>query len=385
MDEKGLEAKKHFAGEKKPSMKRRDDYNDYQGRRMYMITIETEGRKPLLGKVVGNPEAPRGSAEGPQLVPSELGRAVDEEWWGISRYYPQITVVALQLMPDHLHGILFVREHLPVPLGQVIRGFKTGCNRAWRTIGGFVAAQPQPTTHGEGTAPQGKAEAAQRPQGEGTAPQGAAGTQEVVQPWTQGPAVPGQTFCPLFARGFNDLILKGEKGLENWKHYLADNPRRLLMKRAKPEWLRPFFGLKIGAYTFNGIGNRELLMRPRLFVRISRRVEGELLAKTVNGYLQQAEKGTVLVSPSISPGEKQTMREAFNRHLPTIVVMANGFTPLSKPHGEQFEACAEGRLLMLAGWEHTNERITLTKPLCEQLNLMALEIENKHTTGPHTI
>lgn len=43
MDEKKREEKKKFAGKKKPSMKRRDDYNDYRGRRIYMITIEVEG------------------------------------------------------------------------------------------------------------------------------------------------------------------------------------------------------------------------------------------------------------------------------------------------------------------------------------------------------
>ena len=44
----------------------------------------------------------------------------------------QIEVKALQMMPDHLHGILFVREQLPVHLGQVISGFKAGCRKAMR-------------------------------------------------------------------------------------------------------------------------------------------------------------------------------------------------------------------------------------------------------------
>ena len=358
-----------------------------------MITIETEGRKPLLGKVVGNPQAPRGSAEGPQLVPTELGKAVAAEWMGIPRYYPQIEVMGLQLMPDHLHGILFVHERIPVPLGQVIRGFKTGCNRALRALqeGTLAAAQPQPTenreSRREGLSQQGLMTAAAQPQptenraqpltasnsGEGF-PYAAA-----VPPQGKAPLTPpqGEPFTPLFARGYNDLVLRDREAFQHWKNYLADNPRRLLMKRAKPEWLRPFFGLKIGAYTFNGIGNRELLTRPMQTVRISRRVVGEQLAATVSGYLQQAEKGVVLVSPAISPGEKQTMREAFNRKLPTIVIMANGFTPLSKPYGEQFDACADGRLLMLSGWEHRNEKTVLTKPQCEQLNLMALEIQAK--------
>lgn len=61
-------------------------------------------------------------------------------------------------------------------------------------------------------------------------------------------------------------------------------------------------------------------------------------------------------------------------HLPIIVVLRNGFTPLSKPKGEQFDACAQGRLLMLSAWAHQNERITLTAFDCQQMNLMALEL-----------
>ena len=68
------------------------------------------------------------------------------------------------------------------------------------------------------------------------------------------------------------------------------------------------------------------------------------------------------------------MRAAFNAGFPTIVIMENGFSQMSKPHGEQFYACAEGRLLMLSPWEHHNEKRKLTSGQCMQMNLMALEI-----------
>ena len=54
--------KKKFAGEKIISMKRRDDHHDYTERRMYMITIEVEGRRQrqrCTHSIVG---ARRGSA-----------------------------------------------------------------------------------------------------------------------------------------------------------------------------------------------------------------------------------------------------------------------------------------------------------------------------------
>ena len=104
--EKQIAATKHFAGEAKPSMKRRDDYNDYSGRRMYMITMEVENRRPLFGKVVGNPDAAAGSVEAPHIELSPLGAAVQAEWQGIPRYYPQIEIMAVQMMPDHMHGIM---------------------------------------------------------------------------------------------------------------------------------------------------------------------------------------------------------------------------------------------------------------------------------------
>lgn len=47
MTDEEFAARKKFAGEKKASMKRRDLHHDYTERRMYMITLETEGRKPL--------------------------------------------------------------------------------------------------------------------------------------------------------------------------------------------------------------------------------------------------------------------------------------------------------------------------------------------------
>ncbi|MBQ7423705.1 MAG: hypothetical protein IJ549_03340 [Prevotella sp.] len=70
------------------------------------------------------------------------------------------------------------------------------------------------------------------------------------------------------------------------------------------------------------------------------------------------------------------MRSAFEAKLPLIVLMENGFTEFSKPTGEQFYACAEGRLLLLAPWEHHSEKRKLTSQQCQELNVMALEIQN---------
>ena len=399
MTEEQIEAKKKYAGEKKASMKRRDDHHDYTERRMYMITLEVEGRKPLFGHLVGNPFAERGSDDEPRIELTPLGKAVQSEWMGIHGYFPQIEVKAVQMMPDHMHGILFVQAPLPVHLGQVISGFKAGCRKAQKALEIMAAAEPQPTVKATSGAPK-----------DGTAKAGDGAPKEVASkatsearkkastnnlpsspqvtaqpspsPLQSSPQLPpapsspaSHPYRPLFAKGYNDLILRSYEELPVWQNYLRDNPRRLMMKRLRPEWLRPFFGLRIGSQVYSGIGNRELLTAcKRTAVRVSRRLTDSEIETEVNRYLTMAKEGMVLVSPAISPGEKRVMRTVFDAGLPTIVIVENGFTPLSKPRGEQFYACAKGHLLMLSPWEHHNEKKKLTAEQCQQMNLMALEL-----------
>ena len=376
MTEEQLEAKKKNAGEKIVSMKRRDDYHDYKERRMYMITLEVEGRLPVFGHLEGDAFAEKGSKDEPRVVLSELGKAVEAEWFAIPRFFPQIEIRALQMMPDHMHGILFVKTPLPVHLGHVISGFKTGCRKALRVMSGWqtdVATKSQPTEKSQRTGgpPHTPSLKANKQAGAWLATEQAGSRQATVVPSLS----IGSLSRSLFAKGYNDLILRSYDELATWENYLRDNPRRLLMKRARPKWLFPAFGQHIGSYQFSAIGNLDLLSAPwRLAVRVSRRMSDVEIKKAVVYYLEAARRGTVLVSPAISPGEKQVMRAAFNEGLPTIVIMENGFTPFSKPHGEQFYACGKGILLMLSPFEHHNEKRKVTAEQCKLMNLMALEI-----------
>ena len=380
------ESQKAFAGEKRPSMQRRCVGHDYTERMMYMVTIVVEGRRALLGRVVGRGDAPADSKEAPRMKLSTIGQLVYEEWMAIPKHHPEISVVALQIMPDHLHGILFVKEKMKEPIGMALRGFKQKCNQHYRRLVlgvGFVAlatqqTEPQSETQQTGlqsetqqTEPQSKAQtklqSEQQIEAQQTEPQ-----MERVKKDRRGE---DRSHGLLFARGYNDKLLLRDGELQRWIDYLRDNPRRLLMKRMRPEWLRPFFNLKIGGHSYSGIGNRALLSAPkRKAVRISRRLTEEEIDKEVERYMEEARQGTILVSPAISPGEKRVMRAAFDAGLSTIVIMENGFTPLSKPHGEQFDACGRGVLLMLSPWEHHNEKRKVSAIQCSQMNLMALEI-----------
>ena len=424
MTEKRKKDIEEFAGEKQPSMKRRSDINDYHGRHIYLVTLAVEGRRPLLGQVVGNPLAAEGSADAPRIELSAMGGAVFDCWQQIPKRHPEVEILALQIMPDHLHGILWIKEETQQHLGHIIGGFKTGCNKAYRF---FTAALPQSTpskehnhSQGHGSSGQGQPCGGENGSGSGQGQTGGSenasgsgqeqtGGGENASGSGQGQLsssveISGGNPCSayaaavpqlsqqrqqkarrerredrnhglLFEPNYNDLICKSYDMLPTLINYVKDNPRRLLMKRAHPEYLRPFFDLRIGSHTYNGIGNIALLNAPhRLAVRVSRRNNEAQLQDEVRRYMTAAQSGTVLISPAISPGEKRVMRAAFDAKLPTIVILENGFTPFSKPHGEQFYACAEGRLLMLSPWPHHNDRRKLTAQQCQSLNLMALEL-----------
>ena len=323
--------KKHqpFAGEKKPSMLRRRVGHDYESRRIYLITMTVEGRRPLLGTLVGNADALDGSPEAPRIEPSSLGREVQRCWFSIHEHYPEVEVLALQLMPDHLHGILFVTRQMEQHLGIVLKGFKTGCNQAYRS------SMPQ--------------QCCSKVNEKGTG--------------------------FLFARNYNDHILEGKGELDRWRAYLRDNPRRLAIRRAHPDYFRVRFGVNIGSQDYAAIGNRFLLQHPeKIQVQCSRSLTDEQVAATVERMLAKARSGAILVSPAISKGEQMVMRAALDARLPLIFLTPWGFNDFSRPGHQYYEACAEGRFLILAPWEHQNQRIPLTREMCLQLNAMTENI-----------
>ena len=123
---------------------RRSQYCDYAGRGIYLVTLCTEGRRPLLGELCGDSPARA------HVRPSELGREVLRCWEAIpaiqrdlaaqkslrthTTYHREIELLGCQLMPDHFHGIIFIQQPMDIPLGQVVRGFMIGCTQAYHTM-----------------------------------------------------------------------------------------------------------------------------------------------------------------------------------------------------------------------------------------------------------
>ena len=306
------------------SMLRRCNGWDYCAPRIYMITITlADRRQPLLGElVVASPTGVRPEEVCACIQPSALGKMVKACWNTIPVLHPQIRLIGFQLMEEHLHGILQVLERLERPLGNVIGSFKAACTTAYRQLFPGIAA-------------------------------------------------------PLFSPGFQDTILSRHGQLRRMLDYLADNPRRAAIKRFFPDFFRHLRTIPFGGGAFTGIGNPFLLDGPVFHqVQASRGVtEAELQAKRQE-MMRLAQRGAIVVSPCISPGERQLARSALAWQMPLIVLQNKGFGALYKPPGEYFDACAAGRLLMLAPsqWPFVPGRKPMTRWDACVLNALAQQI-----------
>ena len=299
---------------------------------------------PLLGKLWGWVDARPGDGDAPKVILSELGVAIaKEEIPKIHKYYPQVEVWRVCIMPDHIHLIVRVKEDLKGgqameslgtearggqasalagganqaqigeneagsigmtakrekemgSLGMVIKGFKMGCNKAYWRI------------YGMNTAPK----------------------------------------KGLFELGYNDKVLLHERQLEGWKKYLDDNPRRLMVKRMNPGLFTVMQNKEVVSRRCQMVGNCFLLDIP--------------------------DKVAVVVHRRYTEVELRRLREAMNRGYRIVLLRENGFPRLYKPCGESFYACSEGLLLQISPWDYHMEKKTITREQCLELNEMAERI-----------
>lgn len=366
-------------------MKRRCEEKDYTERGIYLVTIATEARRPLLGTLAGDASLYEGP-DAPHVVLSPLGERVKEEWFGITRYYHQIEVIRLCIMPDHIHGVLFVHEKLPRHLGHVINGFKAGTRRAARELGiipdakpAITEAKPQPTkpTPSPSLSSPQVTTSLSSPQATTSlsSPQVlyAEALPQSHPQQNQGPKHPPHG--TLWEPGYNDRILFFKGQLQRMLSYLDDNPRRLLLKRQHPEYFTQLGTINAAGLPMAAMGNPALLAAPtKLQVQCSRHLYPWEIEQRKQTFLAAGRKGAVIVSPCISPGEQQIATACMAAGIPLIVFLLKGFPPFFKPQPRYLEACSAGRLLMLAPYPWQNEKLTDMRARCLRLNDLAAAI-----------
>ncbi|WP_288278068.1 transposase [uncultured Prevotella sp.] len=362
-------------------MKRRKPWHDYHRKGTYMVTLVVEGRRPVLGKLVMSAGEQDTSVE-----LTALGKAIrNEEVQKISAIYKMVEIWKLCIMPDHIHMIVRIKEDLPEGkhLGHIVAGFKGGCSRAWWRMGrpcadaqGVVAATDAQRVVAATDAQRVVAATdAQRVVAATDAQRVVAATdaQRVVAATT--PAASAAGMPSIFERGYNDLILLNDSQLDNWKHYLDDNPRRLAIKRLHPDFFTTLNYIGIAEWHCQIVGNRFLLDIPqKVAVIVHSAYSDKEYAEYKKEWLACGEAGGILVSAAIATREKEVMREAMNRGYRIIFIRENGFPPLYKPSGESFDACSNGRLLQICPWEYHMERRIISREQCLMLNRLAEEI-----------
>lgn len=372
------------------SMQRRSPGNNYTAPGIYHITINVHDRKKQsLGKIVGNLQCPDGHPDAPRTELSAIGKMVEHELThSISSHYPVIEIQDYVIMPEHLHFIAIVKNSLisksgrQTHLGQIIAGFKKGCNRHYWEI----TNQQAPTSEllSPVVSPQGNKVASS--------------------------ASTGRT--PLFSHGYVDIIPLKEGQLETQRAYIHSNPRNRLLRTTHHTTLSPqrnsidtlvtlpaLYGYLVREHalfandqetrkliasrllvanrtiTCDSYGNLELCHHKMLPV-VCHRKDQQLFTKQKTACLEAAQQGTILVSPRISKGEQEIMDEVSHRGHPIILITESGFPQIYHPSEARLNLCATNKLLLLTPWHYhyrsVNESISVAE--CKTMNCIAQAI-----------
>lgn len=264
----------------------RDCSHDYRSRCIYHITMTKAPVVPPFSRIAG-------SLEQPVVERSALGRIVEQQIRELPLLCPALRILQYVVMPDHLHLALFAESELPKALGSYLGMMKVKC--------GQLAEE-----------------------------------RLSIRP-------------PLFERDFYDRILRRGHNLDTICEYIRQNPYRLLVRHLHPEYFRRVNSIEINGEQWQAYGNMQLLDNPFKAPVVIHRADSEPTkwAKRCR-WKHLAENGGVLVSPFISPEEKEVRRECEEVGGKVILLSCKPFGKREKPAARDFELCAEGKLLILA-------------------------------------
>ena len=346
----------------------------YDSRCNYMITLVTEPRANVFG-ILREWGVER----------TEEGRAVYESWQAIEAKFPGVRATYNAIMPDHFHGIIYVKVEGSFNLEEIVAFFAGEVERrigrsVWNPIWRDSVCLAKGQLHRQISYV--LANAKRRWIKENN-------------PWLF-KKVMGFRHWRL---GRAMATLAGVDGADSWDfRSFARDGGELWDVETGEEIAKPRKGNRVqrafeeqqaydskgeqqaegGKLAWTAVGNPFLLDAPLLVsVRISTATPDDKLAELVTKLGAKAERGAVLVSPWISPGEKAVKAEAIARGGRVVQLLAEGMGRYYKPWGGDFDLCAEGRLLQLSPFaprETGAVRTSYGKARFEWLNLAAKAI-----------
>jgi REP element-mobilizing transposase RayT len=135
---------------------------DYATPGAYLVTVCARDRASLFGTVIGD-----------EMRLSKIGKTVARAWTDIPSHFDGVTLDDFVVMPNHLHGIVWLSRagHAP-PLPVLIGSFKSAASRAARRS--------------------------------------------------------------LWQRTFHDRVIRRESELQAWRRYVVENPLKWALDRENP-------------------------------------------------------------------------------------------------------------------------------------------------------
>lgn len=311
-----------------PNFNRRALHHDYRLPAKYMLTILKNPDLPPFSQIIGDPK----SIADIQILLSPLGEAIQkaiEEWIPL---YP-IYVPTHIIMPDHIHICVDVIATLDKGLSRAVSRLMGKCSSIYHHS-----------------------------------------LPDRLRP---------EKMTPLFTTGFNDKIAYTEERWKREKNYTNDNPRRYLIKKHYPDYLRKRWLLTVsGDRQFVMMGNIFLLKMPHLFrVKTSRHYTAREAIAAMEQWKRELFNGGIPISPFIHPHEKELKNRAIQEGYSFIRICTHGFAERAAPTGIEFELMSEGRLLLIGQPEYSTRKEDLRYSFAQNLNDLAKEIADTGNRG----
>ena len=334
----------------------RDNHWDYKGRGVYHITLVVADRYPLFGQLEGD------SPDSAFIALNDFGKAVSRILHDLPVFYRRkgiaLKVLAIQIMPDHIHYALQVLEPMPRSVGEIVRSLKSACTSLYKN--NYTVSDGKNTVKENN--PVGKSVVTDPPQ--------------AVVAFARIFTSRGSIWHPIQA-GYHERLLKYRGQLDAMIRYIKDNPRRLWLKRHNPDLFRIHQRTPISGIPCTTLGNMFLYENPfKASLHCSRDLTQTEIDTLKQDCLSLAAHGIIFVSPAVSEGEKQTCRALREAGYPLIILLNEGFPAPDSPHykyykpsGVYFEACAAGNLLLI-------------EPSAELFDLPDIETKVFAKTGP---
>lgn len=315
----------------------KDSHHIFKGEGIYFLTFAVKDRLPLLGELSALTEEERrrtagtdnryqmGTSAMVRLTP--LGFAISDDLQHIGDRHEGLKLCCKQLMPDHIHVVLWVQKDCCKSIKQITHGFRIGATKIAESFG--IPLSPSSTPVHKSDVP--------RP----------------TLPNSPDTPVPSRSYLldPPFIR---TLAHRGQ--LRSMIDYVHRNPDDAWMRRQNRSYYVIKRRFEISGLMFDIMGKSRLSDYPdRKVIALSRSLTEWQISQEVEGALRLAERGTVIYTAAINTAEKTVARAVRDAGWPLVVLLLDGFPPEGTeaaryyhPGGEFHQACGEGRLLILS-------------------------------------